>query len=192
MKTLIAVMVAALCLSTAAAHAATTSQVTRPAPAPRPLSSSVGLNRLHARTPPQSECGPRAIGVAWGPPAREFGSRMVEDQTAAEEKVRAVAKKLNITLTDPMDANLPAADQRELREDMMQLHALSQFEGLDFDRSYLTLMAAGNQKAIRLLEQAAASAQDPAVRDLAAQLLPAFQEHRTLAETALQAVAAPK
>jgi predicted outer membrane protein len=191
MKTLIAAVVA-LSLSATRAQAATSSVPTHKASAVRPLSAALVLNKLHALDQQQIEGGNLAIQQAWSPQAREFGSRMVQDCTATEAKVAALAKKLNVTLTDPMDANLPAADQRDLREDTMQLHALSQFQGLDFDRSYLSVMAAGHQKAVRLLQMVATSAADAAVRDLATELLPLALEHRTLAETDLQAVAAPK
>jgi len=96
---------------------------------------------------------------------KQFGSRMVDDHTKANDELKQIAMGKGITLADatpPKDA---------------QARKLEGLSGAAFDREYMTKMHADHRKTIALFEKEAQSGRDPELKAFAAKTLPTLQEH---------------
>ena len=97
---------------------------------------------------------------------RDFGKRMVDDHTRANNQVADLARARNITLPSQPDTR-----HREAAERLMTMR------GDDFDRQYLQIMLDDHQQTVAKLEQRASDAQDPEIPRFASQTLPTLREH---------------
>jgi putative membrane protein len=97
---------------------------------------------------------------------KDFGSMMVTDHSAANEKLKAVAAKKNVKLpTSPSVAQMAAKTKLEL------------MSGATFDKSYIKGMVQDHQEDIQEFEKEANSGKDPDARAFAAASLPVLKAH---------------
>ncbi len=108
---------------------------------------------------------------------KNFGAMMVQDHTAANEKLKAVASSKGI--------DLPSSSGMSQMATKGKLEVLS---GDTFDKSYIKSMVSDHEEDIREFETEAHSGQDPEAKAFAAATLPTLKAHlkkiRAIASTA--------
>jgi putative membrane protein len=97
---------------------------------------------------------------------RQFGQRMVDDHTKANEELMQLASGKGMTL--------PAAPDPKHRSEMQKLSALS---GERFDREYVKMMVKDHRKDGGEFQKEAARGADPELKSFASRTLPTLQEH---------------
>jgi len=112
---------------------------------------------------------------------KDFGKRMVEDHTQANDKLKQVASQQNIKLPAKLDKH----DQRVYDK-------LSQLSGEQFDRAYARDMVRDHENDVSSFRQEADNGQNNQIKDFASQTLPTLQEHLKLAQQMQKDVANPQ
>ena len=110
--------------------------------------------------------GELATSKATHPEVREFGSMMVRDHGAANQKVAALAQSKGVTLPET------AGDAHQ-----QTLAALRVMNGADFDRAYIAQMVKAHENTRQMLKSEIASGQDADVKKLASAMLPTVETH---------------
>jgi putative membrane protein len=108
-----------------------------------------------------------ARGKAQARDVRVLAERMIADHSAADRRLKALAKRLKLDVSPTPDEPPP------------ELIAAS---GPDFDKQYIDLMIKAHQNAIALFESEANGGQDPRAKRLAREMLPELRHHLRLAE----------
>ena len=102
---------------------------------------------------------------------KQFGQRMVDDHSKANDKLKTIAQQKNIDL--PQD----------LPEDAQQTYdELQNKSGQEFDQAYMDMMVEDHHKAIDLFQQEAKGGKVPELQSFAQETLPTLQEHLDLAQ----------
>jgi putative membrane protein len=104
---------------------------------------------------------------------KQFGQRMVDDHSKANEELKGLAAKKNITLPTALDAKHQAMQDK-----------LAKMKGDAFDRAYMAHMVAAHGQMLSLLNGAAKTASDPDVKAWAQSKVPTVQEHLKMARDA--------
>jgi len=97
---------------------------------------------------------------------QEFGSMMVTDHSAANDKLKSVAAGKGISLPSS-----PSMSQKAEKEKLQML------SGETFDKSYIKGMIKDHKKDIAEFNREATSGQDPDAKAFAAATLPTLQKH---------------
>jgi putative membrane protein len=105
---------------------------------------------------------------------KRFGAMMVDDHSAANSRVEALAQQRNITLPKEISAK----HQKMLKE-------MEKFNGKDFDRHYIAMMVDDHKKDISMFEKAADKTKDDDVKNFIRETLPKLKMHLDSA-TAIQ------
>ena len=102
---------------------------------------------------------------------KDFGKRMVDDHSKANDQLKEVASKKGVTLpTSPSS------------HDQAEYNRLSKLQGDSFDKAYSKMMVSDHKKDIGEFKREAGSGSDPDVKSFASQTLPTLQEHLQMAE----------
>jgi putative membrane protein len=112
------------------------------------------------------ELGKLATERATNPEVKKFGQRMVDDHTKANDQLKEVAGTKNINLPQSLDAKDEATKQK-----------LSGLSGAEFDRAYMADMVKDHTKDVSEFQNESTSAQDPDLKNFAAQTLPTLEDH---------------
>jgi len=99
---------------------------------------------------------------------KEFGQRMVADHTKANDELKDLAARKDITLPKGLDSNQRA-----------EIARLSKLSGHDFDQSYMKAMTTDHVQDVAAFKEAAASSPDTDVKAFAAHTLPTLEDHLT-------------
>lgn len=102
---------------------------------------------------------------------KQFGQRMVDDHSKANQELMNLAQGKGITLPTTMD--------EKHHKDMTKLSSLS---GADFDREYVKMMVSDHRKDVSEFEKESTRGTDADLREFASKTLPTLQEHLKLAE----------
>ncbi len=97
---------------------------------------------------------------------RQFGQKMVDDHTKANQDLMQVASNKGWTLPTALDAKHQA--------DVDKLSALT---GDAFDRAYVKMMVSDHKKDVGEFQKESTSGADADVKSFAARTLPTLQEH---------------
>jgi putative membrane protein len=125
------------------------------------------------------ELGKLAQQQAQSEQVQQFGERMVDDHSKANDELKSIAQQKGIEL--PQD--LPAKAQQAYDD-------LQQKSGHEFDQAYMDMMVEDHHKAIDLFQQEAKSGKDTDLQKFAEETLPILQEHLQLAQQAQEQVIA--
>ena len=125
------------------------------------------------------ELGKLAAQKAYSPEVKQFGQRMVDDHSKANEELMKIAKDKGVTPPARLDKK-----HRKLQDELTKAN-----EG-DFDKKYMDGQVKDHKEAIALFEKGAKS-KDPQVQQFASSKLPALKEHLQMAET-VSTKASPK
>lgn len=101
---------------------------------------------------------------------KQFGQRMVDDHTKANQELRTLA----------LARNLPATIAIDPKHQVMA-DKLEPLRGIAFDREYMAGQVADHEEAVTLFTTAAKESQDAEVKAWAAKTLPTLQEHLQMA-----------
>lgn len=108
---------------------------------------------------------------------KDFGKRMINDHTAANDKLNQIASKDGISL--PSDLS---------QQDQAVYDRLSKLSGPAFDRAYARTMVQDHEKDITEFKREASSGDNDDVKNFASQTLPTLEEHFRLAQSMLRTV----
>ena len=97
---------------------------------------------------------------------KKFARRMVEDHTKANDKLKEVAMKENITLPTDLDP-----------KDEAEYERLSKLSGPEFDKAYAKLMLKDHEHDIAEFRRESTSGRKPEVKQFAAETLPVLESH---------------
>lgn len=97
---------------------------------------------------------------------KQFGQRMVQDHSKANDDLKSVAAKDNITLPTDLDAKDQATYDR-----------LSKLSGAAFDHAYLSDMMKDHKMDIALFQTEASSGKNSDLKDFATRTLPTLKQH---------------
>jgi putative membrane protein len=109
---------------------------------------------------------------------KQFGKRMVDDHTKANDDLKQVAQEKNITLPTSMSAKDQATKDK-----------LSKLQGAAFDKAYMKDMVMDHTKDVNEFKQEANSGKDSDVKAFASKYSPILQEHLSQAKQVNQEVA---
>jgi putative membrane protein len=91
---------------------------------------------------------------------------MVTDHSKANDELKALAHKLNITLPDSI-----SSDESKTRDD------LAKKSGADFDKDYVNDMVDDHKKDVKAFEDAAKNCKDSDLKAFANKTLPTLKMH---------------
>jgi putative membrane protein len=123
------------------------------------------------------ELGKLAQEKAASTEVKNFGKRMVDDHSKANDELQSLAKNKNMTL--PTDL---APKDKALRD------RLSKLSGAAFDRAYMNAMLSDHRKDVSEFKRESTAGKDPEVKAFASKTLPTLEEHLKLAQDTTKAV----
>jgi putative membrane protein len=103
---------------------------------------------------------------------KQFGQRMVDDHTKANQDLMSVAQGKGITLPTTLDEK----HQKEVTK-------FSSLTGAEFDREYTKMMVSDHRKDVSEFEKESTRGTDADLKSFATRTLPTLQEHLQLAES---------
>jgi putative membrane protein len=118
------------------------------------------------------ELGNLALQNASSQAVKDFGQKMVDDHSKANNELKDLAGRKNVTLPGAIDAKDQATKDR-----LSQLHAAA------FDRAYMRDMVMDHKKDIADFQKEANSGMDPDVKNWASTTLPTLQQHLQMAQS---------
>ena len=117
------------------------------------------------------ELGKLATEKAESNDVKQFGQRMVDDHSKANDQLKQVASQKNITLPSGIGAKNQATKNH-----------LEKLSGAAFDRAYMTHMVEDHKKDVAAFQKEANAGKDADIKNFASQTLPTLQEHLRIAE----------
>lgn len=103
---------------------------------------------------------------------RDFGQKMIDDHTKANDDLKGVASKMGLTLPTSLSDKDQATYDR-----------LSKLSGAAFDKAYMRDMVADHRTDVSEFRRQSQSGTDVALKGFAARTLPTLEEHLKLAES---------
>jgi putative membrane protein len=125
------------------------------------------LTVLHVANQKEVKAGGLAIERGQTKGIREFGKMMVEDHTAADDKIVALARKKDVVLAE-MESTA--------------LDTLRATKDTEFDRTFITMMVKEHEHAIKVVKDAQRKCKDKDILAFLGDTLPTLQKHRDAAE----------
>jgi putative membrane protein len=116
------------------------------------------------------ELGRLAADKASNADVKQFGQRMVDDHSKANDELKGLAARKSVTLPTDLDAKHKAEHAR-----------LSKLSGAAFDRAYMAAMVGDHNNAVASFQRASKTAKDPDLKAWAGKTLPTLQDHQKMA-----------
>ncbi len=140
---------------------------------PQPISAqdAAFLKKVNGANLAEAGFTPVVLKNSQSPSAKEFAQRMVHDHMNANDAVKALAAKKNVTLPGVA----PAAARAKV-------NSMRHEKGKTFDADYKTVMIADHHEAIALFREEVKKGTDPDVKAFASKTLPTLQEHLKMAQ----------
>jgi putative membrane protein len=126
------------------------------------------------------ELGQLATQNAQSDQVKQFGQRMVDDHTKANDQLKQVAQQKGLTIPTDLSAKDKADKDR-----------LSKLKGEQFDRAYMQHMVMDHKKDVAEFQKESTSGKDNDVKNFASQTLPILQDHLKQAQQVNKAEASP-
>lgn len=117
--------------------------------------------------------GELAVSKGSSQTIKSLGQMMVADHTKANNELKALAAKKNITLPTALD-----------KEGQSHYDELSKKSGADFDKAYADMMVKGHEKVRDKLKKEAQSGDDKDLKDWASKTLPTIEHHLMMSKEA--------
>lgn len=108
---------------------------------------------------------------------KQFGQRMVDDHSKANDKLQQLASRKGVNVPNEMDA----ASKREYDK-------LQKLSGAGFDQEYIKAMVQDHQKDVKDFQKEQKSAKDSDLKAFVTTTLPTLEEHLKLAQSDQAAV----
>jgi putative membrane protein len=116
------------------------------------------------------ELGKLATEKASTDAVKQFGQRMVDDHSKANDELKTLAQSKNITLPTDIGAKHKAVHDR-----------LMKLSGAAFDQAYMKAMVSDHVEDVNEFKTESKSGKDAAVKAWAAKTLPTLEEHLKMA-----------
>jgi putative membrane protein len=110
---------------------------------------------------------------------KQFGARMVQDHSKANDELKQLAASKGVPTPDSLDKH-----HQQIVDKMNKL------TGADFDKAYMKEMVSDHKKDISDFKKASQKGKDSDIRGFASKTLPTLQEHLVMAQRAEQAAKA--
>jgi putative membrane protein len=107
---------------------------------------------------------------------KNYGSNLVTDHQMADKDLTAFAKAHKLA-TIPAEKPESDADKQEAKEMTTQAAHLKMLKGADFDREFLSMMAAGHDKELAKIDVSMGAATDPDLQSMLKSVKPVLQRH---------------
>jgi len=117
------------------------------------------------------QLGQLAAQKAQSSDVKQFGQRMVDDHTKANDQLKSIASSKGVQLPTDLDR----ADKREYDR-------LSKLSGADFDREYMKHMVSDHKKDVSDFRKEAKSGKDNDVKSFASTTVPTLEQHLQMAQ----------
>lgn len=137
------------------------------------------LSQLHNINQNEIQAGEMAVKKGESHRVKTYGQQVVEDHSAADQKIMDYVKKHNIILgpAEPQDA-----DQNEaMRNSANALDNLKSLRGTDFDEAFLDAMEVQHSNTIDLIKQVQTDSEDGAFKKFLGDFLPTVKAHHDMA-----------
>jgi len=118
------------------------------------------------------ELGQLAQDKAQDSKVKEFGKRMVDDHSKANDQLKSLASSKGVNLPSDLNAKDKAEKDR-----------LSKLSGEQFDKAYMSHMVKDHTKDVIEFRKESQSAKDPEVKSFASSTLPTLEEHLKMAKS---------
>ena len=118
------------------------------------------------------ELGKLAQRNAASDQVKQFGARMVQDHSKANDELKQVASAKGIELPARLDAKNQATVDK-----------MKRLAGAGFDKAYMSDMVADHKEDVALFEKESTSGTDADVKGFATKTLPTLREHLKMAQT---------
>ena len=102
---------------------------------------------------------------------KDFGKRMVDDHSKANDQLKQLASQKGVSLPTSLNSKDQATKDK-----------LSKLQGAAFDKAYMKDMVMDHKKDVAEFQKASTSAKDPELKSWAGQTLPTLQSHLQEAE----------
>lgn len=112
------------------------------------------------------ELGRLAASKAQSPEVKNFGQKMVNDHSKANEELKALAARKNMSLPTALDEKHQAL-----------LDKLKGLSGAEFDKAYVEAMVDDHEEDVEAFKDEAENGEDADVKAWAAKTLPTLQSH---------------
>jgi putative membrane protein len=112
------------------------------------------------------ELGQLAVQKAASQDVKQFGQRMVDDHSKANDQLKQVASSKGVAVPDKLEAKDAATKAK-----------LEKLSGEQFDRAYMQDMVMDHTKDVSEFRTESKTAKDPDVKSFASQTLPTLQDH---------------
>ncbi|MBV9182277.1 MAG: DUF4142 domain-containing protein [Acidobacteria bacterium] len=112
------------------------------------------------------ELGQLATEKASSPEVKQFGQRMVDDHSKANDQLKQIASEKGVRLPDKPDAKDQAIKAR-----------LEKLSGEQFDRAYIQDMVSDHTKDVSEFHREARVGKDPDVKNFASQTASTIEDH---------------
>jgi putative membrane protein len=112
------------------------------------------------------ELGQLATQKASSPEVKQFGQRMVDDHSKANDQLKQIASQKGVALPDKLDAKDAATKAR-----------LEKLSGEEFDRAYMKDMVADHTKDVTEFRTEARNGRDPEVKNFASRTATTIEDH---------------
>lgn len=110
--------------------------------------------------------GELALSKAGSHLVKAFGQRMVDDHSKANDRLKELAQKQNMTLPATMSS-----------KDQALYEKLQKLSGADFDKLYMKSMVKDHEQDTKEFKKEARNGKDPELKNFAAQTLPVLESH---------------
>lgn len=117
------------------------------------------------------EMGKLAASKATDPEVKRFGQMMVDEHSKANQELKALAAKKNVTL--PNDLGSHQSDLDDLKN----------MSGADFDKAYIKLMVNDHEEDVEEFQAQSERSSDADVKAFAAKTLPTLKKHLETVKT---------
>ncbi len=106
---------------------------------------------------------------------KQFGQKMVDDHTKANDQLKEIASKDGVTVPDALDAKHQA-----------RVEKLSKLSGPEFDKAYVKDQLKDHETDVKEFQTEAQNGTDPNIKSFASSTLPILQEHLTMVKSLSQ------
>ncbi|MBV8071595.1 MAG: DUF4142 domain-containing protein [Acidobacteriaceae bacterium] len=127
------------------------------------------------------QLGQLAVSKAESPSVKEFGQKMVDDHTKANDQLKQLAQQQNMTLPATMNA-----------KDQALYDKLQKLSGAQFDKMYMKAMVKDHEEDVKEFQKEATHGKDSAIKNFASQTLPILEQHLQMAKSTDSQVASAK
>jgi putative membrane protein len=108
---------------------------------------------------------------------KDFGKGMITDHSKANNELKTLAKKKNITIPTSLS-----------QKKQQQYDSLASMSGDKFDKVYMNMMLLSHEQTINLFETELNKGEDPEIKKWAGQKVPALKHHLQMANALFPAL----